>query len=81
MEALDANVITNFMIAQTVTILLLIDELEKLHPGLKSRYGAVLDVLIADEEARTRRDEQALTVLRAMRRGVKRKAKSPRTLH
>ena len=81
MDALDMKVITNFMIAQSVTILLLIDELARLHPGLKTRYGAALDVLIGDEEARTRRDEQALTVLRAMRKGVKRKAKGPRTLH
>jgi hypothetical protein len=51
MDALDMKVITNFMIAQSVTILLLIDELERHHPGLKTRYGAVLDALIGDEEA------------------------------
>ena len=57
------------------------DELEKLHPGLKTSYGAVLAALITDEEASPRPDAQALTVLRAMLSGVKRKAKVPRTLH
>jgi len=81
MDAIDAKVIQNFMIGQTISILLLIDELEKLHPGLKTSYGAVLAALITDEEASPRPDAQALTVLRAMLSGVKRKAKVPRTLH
>jgi len=81
MDALDAKVISNFMSAQTLTILILIDELEKLHPGLKASYAARLAEVTANEEVNPRPNAQAITVLRAMMKGVKRKGPGPRTLH
>jgi hypothetical protein len=80
-DALDAKVIGNLMSAMSIAILILIDELEKEHPGLKSSYAKVLAEVLANEEAKTRRNAQAITVLRGMLKGVQRKSTGPRTVH
>ena len=79
MDKLDAKVIENFMVAQSLVVLVLIDELEKQHPGLKADFAAVLAKLVADEKARPRQDSQAITVLSGMLKGLQRKR--PRTIH
>lgn len=81
MDTLDAKVIGNLMSAMSVAILILIDELEKEHPGLKERYAKILAEVVGNEEAKPRQNAQAITVLRGMLKGVQRKSTGPRTLH
>jgi hypothetical protein len=80
-DTLDAKVIGNLMSAMSVAILILIDELEKEHPGLKERYAKILAEVVGNEEAKPRQNAQAITVLRGMLKGVQRKSTGPRTLH
>jgi hypothetical protein len=80
MDTLDAKVV-ELTSALSVAILMLIDELEKQQPGLKARYTATLAEVVGNEETRSRRREQAITLLQAMLKGLGRKGTGPRTLH
>ena len=76
---LDQKAVINLATALSVSILLLIDELERREPGLKASYAAVLADVVANEEARSDRRDQTIALLRSMLKGLKRKG--PRTLH
>jgi hypothetical protein len=76
MDALDSKVI-ELTSALSATMLILIDELEKQHPGLKAGYTATLAKVVANEEMRPRRREQAIKLLRAMLKGLERKSMGP----
>jgi hypothetical protein len=80
MDALDSKVI-ELTTALSVTMLILIDELERRHPGLKASYTATLARVVVNEETRPRHREQAIKLLRAMLKGLERKGTGPRTLH
>jgi hypothetical protein len=80
MDTLDAKLV-ELTSALSIAILMLIDELEKQQPGLKASYTATLAEVVANEETRSRRREQAITLLQAMLKGLGRKGPGPRTLH
>jgi hypothetical protein len=81
MDARDQKVVVNLATALSVSILILIDELEKREPGLKSSYAAILADVVANEEVRPDRRQEIVALLRGMLKGLKSKRKGPRTLH